>query len=58
MKRYWWACSFCGSKNVNCSGTLHWDFDKQDWTFEGTPLDDDFCEDCEQEVRLEQVFEE
>lgn len=57
-KKYRWVCGNCGSENVNCSGNLTWDYDKQDWVFEGTPLDDDFCEDCEGETNLEQKFDE
>jgi hypothetical protein len=57
MPKYHWVCSTCGSKNVNCSGNLHWDYDKQDWVFDGVPLDDDFCEDCGEECRIEQLFD-
>jgi hypothetical protein len=42
---------------VTCSGTLTWDFEKQNWVFDGVPMDDDYCEDCEGETRLVQKFE-
>lgn len=55
--KYRWVCSTCGSENVNCSGTLQWDYDKQEWIFDGVPMDDDYCEDCEEECRVEQKFD-
>lgn len=57
MKRYWYVCERCGSKNVNCSGPVHWDFGKQQWVFDGIPFDDDYCGDCEDETNLVQIFE-
>ena len=56
MSKYKYVCEICGSDNVNCSGPLRWDYDKQEWTNDGSTFDDDYCEDCEREVRLIQVF--
>lgn len=57
-KPYRWVCANCGGENVNCSGILHWDYEKQAWVFDGVPLDDDYCEDCDDEVRLTQKFDD
>lgn len=58
LRKYRWVCSKCGSENVNCSGPMNFNYDKQEWVPCGTPNDDDFCEDCETECTLEQVFDE
>lgn len=54
--RYYWVCSRCGGHNVNCSGLLQWDFLSQEWVFDGAPLDDDFCQECERETKMVQKF--
>ena len=58
MKKYEWVCAVCGSNSVTCSGNLHWDYALQQWVFDGDPLDDDFCADCEDETTLIQKFDE
>lgn len=57
-RKYRWVCAECGGSNVNCSGPLHFDYDKQDWVSDGSTYDDDYCEDCGEEVRLEQKFDD
>jgi len=55
-KPYKYVCAYCGGDNVNCSANVVWDVPKQEWVIAGDPLDDDFCEDCDGECNLEQVF--
>lgn len=52
--KYVWVCSECKGRNIICDATVRWNVESQQW--EGSPNGDgNWCEDCEEDVRFEQV---
>ena len=55
-ERIKFICATCGSDDITCSANVKWSVEKQEWVIAGVPLDDDFCEACEEECSLEEVL--
>lgn len=55
-RKYKWVCSECGSDEVSSDATVRWDYAAQDWAVSGVH-DGEFCDVCDEEVRLEQKFD-
>lgn len=45
-------CSKCGGESVVTTGTLRWDFDKQEFYASSVGEEDYFCDDCDEEVSI------
>lgn len=45
------VCPQCGGENVIADARVMWDKENQCWKISSVPYDEDFCEDCDGEVR-------
>ena len=49
------VCCECGGSNLVSDRPCKWDIEKQEWVLAGSVYDATYCEDCEEEVRVEVV---
>lgn len=46
-------CAECGGTNLVSDGPCVWDYENQIWVLSGEVYDDTYCEDCQDDVRVE-----
>ncbi len=54
-KKIMYRCCDCGGTELVSDGSFEWNTDTQAWEPTGTIYDDTYCNDCERDVRIEEV---
>lgn len=57
-RKYKWHCCNCGGTNITCDAPARFNYESQKWEIASPPYrDGNHCFDCEDEVRVEMVFD-